>query len=294
MRSNVPSLPSEEGVPGKKGQSLPVAVRSNPSPFEPRGVEHTLPRGEELAGFTQALLPLSSGLTPPCGQVTTPGGIDTHSVNFGGPHRAHHPLTQTGVLTPTELTVSTGGEPPPPGSDGAAYSHQGDYGPLEAEDRLRGPPLDQFIGQPAVHHVRGVDGLPQYGEKGWGDDWCPPPWTYRDNSQRWLPPWHLPRDPDSAGHWQRWHQDPLPSDSSWSQTAPSYNSAVYSQCWQQTALLRQRCQWPEPATDSAPVPQHWQQAALATANTQTEPGCNRVTPAPRKGRPPYFDHTPTR
>ena len=37
-----------------------------------------------------------------------------------------HPLIQTSVLTLTKLPVSTGG-------DAAAYSHQDDYGPLEAE-----------------------------------------------------------------------------------------------------------------------------------------------------------------
>ena len=61
------TLPSEEGGPGKKGKSPPVAVRLNPSLFEPRRMEHTLLHGEELARFIQALLPLSSGLTPPHG-----------------------------------------------------------------------------------------------------------------------------------------------------------------------------------------------------------------------------------
>ena len=59
-RSEAPFLPSEDGGPGKKGQLPPAAVHPNPSLSEPRGVEHTLPHGEELAGFTQALLPLCS------------------------------------------------------------------------------------------------------------------------------------------------------------------------------------------------------------------------------------------
>ena len=50
-----------------------------------------------------------------------------------------------------------------------------------------------------VHHVRGGDRLPQYGERGWEGDWCPPPLTYMDHSQRWLPPWDIPGHPDSSG-----------------------------------------------------------------------------------------------
>ena len=64
-RSMVPSLPSEERKTGSH-QSPSVVVRLNPSLTESRGVEYTLPYGKELAGFTQALLPLSKP-PPPLG-----------------------------------------------------------------------------------------------------------------------------------------------------------------------------------------------------------------------------------
>ena len=97
------------------------------------------PHGEELAGFTQALLPLSSGLTPPRGgHLTTPGV--THSLcQLWWPSQSPPGLTHThsgklGSLLRPNLLSAPGGTPL--GSDGAAYSHQVDYGPLEAEYRL--------------------------------------------------------------------------------------------------------------------------------------------------------------
>ena len=91
MRSKASSLPSEEGGPGKKGQSPPAAVRPNPSLSEAREVEHTLPHGEELAGTTQALLPLCSELTPRHGdQLATPSGENDRGMK----RRARHPPTE--------------------------------------------------------------------------------------------------------------------------------------------------------------------------------------------------------
>ena len=59
----VPSLPPEEKGTGSH-QSPSVVMRPNPILTESREVEHTLRYGEQLAGFTQAQLPLSSRLTP--------------------------------------------------------------------------------------------------------------------------------------------------------------------------------------------------------------------------------------
>ena len=84
-RGLVPSLPFDERGTGNH-QSPSVVMCSNPSLVESRGVEHFLPYGEELAGSTQAPLPLST-LTSPHRVLAIPGGTETSSVSFSCPFR---------------------------------------------------------------------------------------------------------------------------------------------------------------------------------------------------------------
>ena len=95
-------------------------------------------------------LPLSR-LTPPCGGLANLRETDTAMsvlMVLSGPPP---PLTQLGSFL-TESTISTGGHG---ASLGAMEqpSPQGDYGPLVADDRAGGPPFDQYVGHPGVHHI---------------------------------------------------------------------------------------------------------------------------------------------
>ena len=84
----------------------------------------------------------------------------------------------------------------------------------------------------------------------------------------------------------------LPSDSGWSQTAPSYASALLCQHplmpapTHSSTLLWQRWQQAVLAIGSTGNRQCWQQPAMAMANTQTGPGCTWVT-----GSAPPHTHT---
>ena len=106
-----PSLVREGG--GMTAQSPLRAMCPNPNLFETKGVGHTFPCREGLAGFAQELLPLRSGLTSPCGdQLTTPQGgltLIVPALILNSPH------SRRSLLRPS--SPSAPGGLPPPGSD---------------------------------------------------------------------------------------------------------------------------------------------------------------------------------